>query len=75
MAIFKSAILSRKLVAKVNAYIWLTNLLGFPQNDSKNCQETMVTVFGIEIDIFSFRARTLQEKFEKPVRASLKVLS
>ncbi len=62
-------------MAEANAYIWLTNLLGLPQNDSKDCQGTLVTVFGIEVDTSLFTARLSRDKLEKTILASSKVLS
>ncbi len=62
-------------MAEANAYIWLTDLLGFPRNDSKDCQETVVTVFGIEVDTSSFMARLPQDKLEEAILGSSKVLS
>ncbi len=60
---------------EANAYVWLTDLLGLPRNDSKDCQGTLVTVFGIEVDTSSFTARLPRDKLEKAILASSKVLS
>lgn len=57
------------------AYIWLTDLLGLPRNDSKDCQGTVVIVFGIERDTSWFTARLPTDKLEKAIKATLKVLS
>ncbi len=62
-------------MAEANAYIWLTDRLCLPRNDSKDCQGIMVTVFGIEVYTSSFTARLLRDKLEKAILASLKVLS
>ncbi len=75
VAIFRSDTSPEKLVAEANAYIWLTNLLGLLQNHSKDCQGTVVTVFGIEVDTSSFTARLPRDKLEKAILASLKILS
>ncbi len=56
MAIFRSDTLPERLVAKVKAYIWLPDILGLTQNDSKDCQGIVVTVVGIEVDTPSFTA-------------------
>ncbi len=75
VAIFRSDTSPKRLVAKANAYIGLTDLLGLPRNDSTDCQVTVVTVFGIELDTSSFTARHPQDKLEKAILASSKVLS
>ncbi len=75
VAIFRSESSPERLLAEVNAYIRLTDLLGLPRNDSKDCQGTVVTVFGIEEDTPSFTARLLRDKLEKAILASSKVLS
>ena len=54
VAIFRSDALPERLVAEANAYIWLTDLLGLPQNHSKDCQGTVIKVFRIEVNTFSF---------------------
>ncbi len=75
VAIFRSDPLLERLMAEANAYIWLTDLLGLPRNNSKDCQGTLVTVFGIEVDTSSFTARLSQDKLEKAILVSSKVLS
>ncbi len=75
VSIFRSDTLPERLVAEANAYIWLTSLLGLPRNDSKDCQGTVITVFGIEVDTPSFTARLPRNKLKKAILASLKVLS
>ncbi len=75
MAIFRSETSPERLVAEANAYIWLTDLLGLLQNDPKDCQGTVVTVFGIEVVTSSFTARLPRNKLEKAILASLKVVS
>ncbi len=44
VAIFRSDISSERFVAETNAYIWLTNLLSLPKNDSKDCQGTLISL-------------------------------
>ena len=75
VAIFRSDTSPERLVAEDNTYIWLTDLLGFPRNDSKDCQGIVVTVFGIEVDTCSFTAQLPRDKLEKTILASSKVLS
>ena len=75
MAIFRSDTSPERSVAEANAYIWLTDLLGLLRNNSKDCQGTVVTVFGIEVDTPSFTARLPRDKLEKAILASSKVLS
>ncbi len=75
VAIFRSDTSPERLVAEANAYIWFTDLLGLPRNDSKDCQSTMVTVFGIEVETSSFTARLPGNKLEKAILASSKILS
>ncbi len=75
MAIFRSDTSPKRLLAEANAYIWLTDLLGPPRNDYKDCQGTVVTVFGIEVHTSLFMARLPWEQLEKAILASLKVLS
>ena len=75
VAIFKSNTLLERLVAEANAYIWLTDLLGLLQNDSQDCQGTVIKAFGIDVDTPSFTARLPLEKLEKAILASSKILS
>ena len=46
-------------------YIQLTNALGLPRNDSKDCCSTMVEVLGIEINTSLFEARLSPQKVAK----------
>lgn len=75
VAIFKANALSARLVRKAKAYIWLTNFLGFPQNDFKNCKSKILIVFNIEIDMFLFTAQLPAEKLKKAINATAKVFS
>ena len=75
VAIFRSDTSPERLLAEANAYIWLTDLLGLPRNNSEDCQITVVTVFGIEVDTSSFTSRLPWDKLEKAILASSKVLS
>ena len=75
VAIFKADGLPERLEHKANAYIWLTDLLGLPQHDFKDCQWTETIVLGIEIDTSLFPARLPEDKLEKAMGAILKVLS
>ncbi len=75
VAIFRLDTSPERLVAEANTYIWLTDLLGLLRNDSQDCQVIVVTVFGIEVDTFSFTARLPRDKLEKSILALSKVLS
>lgn len=57
------------------AYNWVTNLLGIPRNDLKDAKDTLVIVFGIKIDIKSFKTRLFDDKLRKAVKATNKVLA
>ena len=48
-------------------YIELTEALGIPRNDSKDCCGRVVEVLGIEIDTHRFMARLSPRKLEKAV--------
>lgn len=54
-------------------YIQLTDLLGIPQNNLKNCQEIIVIVFEIEIDTPRFIAWVPIDKLDKGAKATAKV--
>ncbi len=58
-----------------HAYNWVTDLLGVLRNNSKDAEETQVIVFGIEIDTRKFIAKLPNEKLEKAVKATSKVLA
>ena len=74
MAIFKAKkAFPDKMKDEAKAYIWLTNLLGILRNDSKDCEETLIIVFGIEIDISNFTVRLLRKKLEKAINATTKI--
>lgn len=53
----------------------MTDLLGIPRNNSKDAEGTQVVVFGIEIDTKSFTARLPNEKLNKAIKATGKVLA
>lgn len=57
------------------AYNWVTDLLGIPRNDSKDAEGRKVVFFGIEIDTKSFIARLPNEKLDKAIKATSKVLA
>ncbi len=66
IAVFKAKKAStERMKAEAKVYIWLTDLLGIPQNDSKDREGTMVEVFGIEVDTSKFTARLPKEKLGK----------
>lgn len=75
VAIFKADTSPKRLEAKANTYIWLTDILDLPQNNSKDCQETVVIVFRIKIDTSLFTAYLPQDKLKKAIGATFKVLS
>ena len=56
------------------AYNWVTDLLGILRNNLKDAKGTLVIVFGIEIDTRNFTARLPNDKLEKAVKATNKVL-
>ncbi len=60
--------------AEAKAYIWLTDLLGMPQNDWKDRERTVVEVFGIEVDTSKFTARPPKGKLEKTKNTTSKIL-
>ena len=60
---------------EARAYVWVTDLLGIPRNDSKDREGTQITVFGIEVNTSSFTARLPPEKLEKAIKATAKVLA
>ena len=75
VAIFKVDALPERLVYKAKAYIWITNLLGFPQNDPNNYLGIVVIVFRVEIDTFLFTVWLLVHKLETVIKATLKVFT
>lgn len=74
VAIFEADALPERLEREAKAYIWLTDLLNIPQNDSKDCQDTAVIVFGVEINTSLFTAQLLADKLNKAINATTKVL-
>ncbi len=75
IAIFKAKEAStERMKAEAKAYIWLTDLLGIPQNDSKDHEKIVVEVFGIEIDTYKFMASLPKEKLEKAKNTTSKIL-
>ena len=47
------------------AYRQLTDLLGVPRNDKKDCQGTTIIALGVEIDSVLMVARLLADKLQK----------
>lgn len=74
VAVFKANALPR-IEQESKVYIWLTNLLNLLQNNLKNCQETVVIVFGIKIGTARSTARLSADKLGKAVKVITKVLS
>ncbi len=67
--------MSNRMRQEARAYVWVTDLLGIPRNDSKDREGTQITVFGIEVNTSSFTARLPPEKLEKAIKATTKVLA
>ena len=63
-----------RICTEAKAYIWLTDLLGIPRNDSKDRKGTMIIVFSIDVDTNPFTARLPAEKLEKARKATEKLL-
>lgn len=59
---------------EARAYIWLTDLLRIPRNDSREREGTLVIVFGIEVDKPDFTARLPRDKLEKDMIATVQIL-
>lgn len=74
MAVF-SAFQAKQIRQIRHAYNYVTDLLGIPRNDSKDAKGTQVVVFGIEIDIKKFIVKLPDEKLEKAVKATSKILA
>lgn len=75
MAVFTAAQGSTNQTRQARiAYNWVTDLLGISRNDLKNAEGTQIIVFGIEIDTKSFTARLPDNKLEKAVKTTSKVL-
>lgn len=56
----------------MNAYIQLDNILSFSQNDIKNFQKLIVTIFGIMIKTVKFMVKLIVNKSEKVVNVITK---
>ncbi len=74
IAIFKRDSSEVQLQRKERAYIQVTDLLGMPRNDSKNCRGTEVSIFGIKVDTTTFTARLPQDKLERVIKKTGEVL-
>jgi hypothetical protein len=59
---------------RTHEYIQLTDLLGVPRNDSKDCQGTIATIFGLEVDTAKSHLRLPQEKLDKAKDLTSKAL-
>lgn len=64
-----------RLKFEANAYIWLTDLLRIPRNNSKGQMGTELSVFRIEIDTSSFTAKLPRDKLERAIRWTGEVLA
>ena len=56
-------------------YIQLTDALGIPRNDRKDCCGTVIEVLGIEIDTIRFMARLSPQKLQKALTETTTALS
>lgn len=75
VAIFKTEeTIERKMSVKKEAYMQLTDLLGIILNDSKDGQEIVIVIFGIENNISCFITRFSKKILEKVIRTTTKVL-
>ncbi len=75
IAVFKAKEAStERIKAEAKSYIWLTDLLGIPRNDSKDREDKLVEVFGIGVDTSKFTARLTKEKLEKAKNTTSKIL-
>lgn len=74
IAIFSAKTTKNQIYDEELAYIWITDLLGIPRKDSKNCEGTELPIFGIEIDSATFTARLPQDKLERAIRKTGEVL-
>lgn len=63
------------LKAHETGYQLLTDCLGIPRQEAKNCTGTVVPVFGIEIDTNLFIARVPTEKLQKAKEATAHALA
>lgn len=56
-------------------YNWMNNLLGIPRNNLKDIEGILIIVFKIKINTKNFIARLSNDKLEKVVKATNKVLT
>ena len=63
-----------RLAANHEGYNALTDCLGIPRNDAKDCTGTVCTVLGIEIDTNTFEARLPKEKLDQAITATMEAL-
>jgi hypothetical protein len=63
------------LQKKSEEYILLTNCLGIPRNDAKDCVGCVLTVLGIEVDTHQFVARLPQDKLNRALKATASTLA
>ena len=66
---------AEKLIQHNTGYKLLTDCLGIPRQDAKDCMGTVVSVFGIEIDTNLFVARVPADKQQKARDATGNALS
>lgn len=63
------------MYTKELAYVQVIDLLGIPRNKKKDCYGTVVSVFGIEVDISTFTAKLLQDKLKKAIEKTGEILN
>lgn len=56
-------------------YNALTDCLGIPRNEAKDCTGTVCTVLGIEIDTNTFEARLPKAKLDQAITATMEALT
>ena len=65
---------TEKIEVEAKAYIWLTDLLGMPRNDSRTREGKVVEVFRMEVDTSKFTVRLPKKKLEKAKNTTSKIL-
>lgn len=75
VSIFQANTTSKQIQQETNAYIWLTNLLGIPRNNFKDCEGIVVSILGIEVDTNLFTACLPKEKLDRAISKTAAVLA
>ena len=58
-----------------NNYIFLTEILGMPQQETKDIEGTVVSVFGIEVDMNLFKLRFPRNNLHKVCELAVAILN